>query len=141
MKRQALVLRYPRLTGELRLIGYHDSSSGNAEDGHTVGGLIWVLSAKDASQKERFSPLQWRSKTLRRVVKSTFGGGTVSCTAALDNLLHLADSLKAMIRTGQVLVTLRTDCVSLWDHIYLNKQLSGKRLQVELSPIIESLQA
>ena len=74
MKKQALVLRYPQLTGALRLIGYHDSSWGNAEDGHTVGGWIWVLSAKDASGKEMFSPLQWRSRTLGRVVKSTSGG-------------------------------------------------------------------
>ena len=40
IKKRTLVLRYPRLTGELRLIGYHDSSWGNAEDGRTVGGWI-----------------------------------------------------------------------------------------------------
>ena len=38
MKKKTPVLRYPQLTGELRLIGYHDSSWGNAEDGRTVGG-------------------------------------------------------------------------------------------------------
>ena len=113
MKKQALVLQYPRLTGELRLIGYHDSSWRNVEDGRTVGGWIWVLSATDESGKEKFSPLQWRSKTLRRVVKSTFGGETLSCTAALDDLFHLANSLKAMTRTGQMPVTLRTDRASL----------------------------
>ena len=99
MKKQALVVQYPRLTGELRLIGYHDSSSRNAQDGRAVEGWIWVLSAKDASGKEGFSPLQSRSRTLRRVVKSTFGGETLSCTATFDNLFHLASSLKAMIKT------------------------------------------
>ena len=141
MKKQTLVLRYPRLTGELRLIGYHDSSWGNAEDGRTVAGWIWVLAAKDESEKEKFLPLQWRSKTLRRVVKSTFGGETFSCTAALDDLFHLANSLKAMTKTAQVPVTLRTDCASLWDHIYLRKQVSEKTLLVELSLIREYLEA
>ena len=135
------MLRYTRLTGELRLIGYHDSSWGNAEDGRTVGGWIWVLSAKDGSRKERFSPVQWRSKTLRRVVKSTVGGETLSFTAALDDLFHLANSLKAMLRTRQVPMTLHTDCASLWDHIYLEKQVSEKRLLMELSLIREYLEA
>ena len=30
-------------------------------------------------------------------------------------------------------VTLRTDCALFWDHIYLKKQVSEKRLLVELS--------
>ena len=79
--------QYPRWTGELRLIGYHDSSWGKVEDGRTVGGWIWVLSAKDASVKETFSPLQW-SNILQRVAKSTFGGKTLSCTAAPADLFH-----------------------------------------------------
>ena len=106
-----------------------------------MGGWIRVLSAKDESGKEKFSPLQWRSKTLRRVVRSTFGGETLSCTATLDDLFHLANSLKAMTKTGQVQATLRTDCASLWDHIYLRKQVSEKRLLVELSLIREDLEA
>ena len=32
-------------------------------------------------------------------------------------------------------MTLLTDCASLWDHIYLKKQVSEKRLLVKLSPI------
>ena len=59
MTKQAVVLPYPQLKGELRLIGYHDSSPGNAEDGCTVASWMWVLTAKDAYAKERFSPLQW----------------------------------------------------------------------------------
>ena len=85
--------------------------------------------------------MQWRSKTLRRVVKSTFGGETLSCTAALDDLFEPANSLKAMTKIGQVPVTLRTDCASLWDHIYLRKQVSEKRLLVELSLIREYFEA
>ena len=141
MKKQALVLRYPGLTGELRLMGYHDSSSGNAEDGCTMGGWIWLLSAKDASGKERFLPLQRRSKGLRGVVKSTFGAETLSCTAALDDFLLPANSVKAMIKTQRGPVTFRTDCVLLWDHFYLKKQVSEKRLLVELSLIREYLEA
>ena len=38
MKKQGLVLRYAGLIGELRLIEYHDSSWGNAEDGGALGG-------------------------------------------------------------------------------------------------------
>ena len=102
---------------------------------------MWVLSGKDAYEKERFSTLQWRSKTLRRVVKSTLGGETLSCRAALEDLFVFANSLKALIRTRQIPVTLRTCCASLWDHIYLKKQVSEKRLLVELSRIREDFEA
>ena len=141
MKKQSLSLRYPRLMGELRLIGYHDSSWGNAEDGRTVGGWIWILASSDTKGNERFSTLQWRSKTLRRVVKSTFGGETLSCTAALDDLFHIANALKAIIKTTPIPVTLRTDCASLWDHIYLKKQVTEKRLLVELSLIRDYIES
>ena len=106
-----------------------------------MGGWTWLLAAKDASGKERFSSLQRRSKTLRGVVKSTFGAETLSCTAALDDFFLPANSVKAMIKTQQVPVTLRTDGVSLCDHIHLTKQVSEKRLLVEFSLIRESLEA
>ena len=74
-------------------------------------------------------------------MKSTFDGETLSCTAALDDLFHLANSLKGMTKTRQVPVTLRIDCASSCDHIHLRKQVSENRLLVELSLIKEYLVA
>ena len=81
-----------------------------------MGGWIWVLAAKDVSVKGKCSLLQWGSKTLGRGLKSTFSRERLPCTAALDDLLHLANSLKAVIKTRQVPVTFLTNCASLWDH-------------------------
>ena len=63
MKRHALVLWYPQLTGELRLIGYHDRSRGNAEMVVRWEAGFGYCQQKMRLVKETFSPLQWRSKT------------------------------------------------------------------------------
>ena len=38
MRKRSPFIRFPKLSGPVRLIGYHDSSWGNGEEGKTVGG-------------------------------------------------------------------------------------------------------
>ena len=55
-----------------------------------------------------------------------------------DDLFIIKQVLGVLV--GQVPVTLRTDCASLWDHIYLRKQATEKRLLVELALIRDCLE-
>ena len=38
MRKRSLFIRFPKLSGPVRLVGYHDSSWGNGAEGRTVGG-------------------------------------------------------------------------------------------------------
>ena len=75
----------------VRLIGYHVASLGNGEDGKTIGGWMFMLVSTCEGKREMFCPLNWRSKTLRRVVKSTFAGETLACSACLDGIFLMTN--------------------------------------------------
>ena len=138
MRKRSLFIRFPKLSGPVRLVGYHDSSWGNGEEGITVGGWLWTIASVGEDKKERFCLINWKSRTLRRVVKSTFAGETLACSACLDDLF-LTLNVVTEITKMRVSVTLRTDCASLFDHIYLHKAVSEKRLLIELAVIREAI--
>ena len=59
---------------------------------------------------------------LRRVVQSTFAGETLACSACVDDVFLMSNLIREI--TGATIpVTLRTDCASLYDHIYKKKAL------------------
>ena len=138
MRKRSLFIRFPKLSGPVRLIGYHDSSWGNGEEGKTVGGWLWTIASVGEDKKERFCLINWKSRTLRRVVKSTFAGETLACSACLDDLF-LTLNVVTEITKMRVPVTLRTDCASLFDHVYLHKAVSEKRLLIELAVIRDAI--
>ena len=45
MTKRSLFIRFPKLNGRVRLIGNHDSSWGNGEEGKTVGGWLWTIAS------------------------------------------------------------------------------------------------
>ena len=138
MRKRSLFIRFPKLSGPVRLIGYHDSSWGNGEEGKTVGGWLWTIASVGEDKKERFCLINWKSRTLRRVVKPTFAGETLACSACLDDLF-LTLNVVTEITKMRVPVTLRTHCASLFDHVYLHKAVSEKRLLIELAVIGDAI--
>ena len=138
MRKRSLFIRFPKVSGPVRLIGYHDSSWGNGEEGKTVGGWLWTIASVGEDKKERFCLINWKSRTLRRVVKSTFAGETLACSACLDDLF-LTLNVVTEITKMRVPVTLRTDRASLVDRVYLHKAVSEKRLLIELAVIRDAI--
>ena len=138
MKRRPIRLRFPKLDGTVRMVGYHDASWGNGEGGKTIGGWIWTLISSCDGKRELFCPINWKSRKLRRVVKSTFAGETLACSACVDDVFVMSNLIREI--TGATIpVTLRTDCASLYDHIYKKKAVTEKRLMVELAVINDAI--
>ena len=76
---------------------------------------------------------------LSTVVKSTFAGETLACSARVDDVFLMSNLIREI--TGATIpVTLRTDCASLYDHIYKKKAVTEKRLMVELAVINDAIQ-
>ena len=70
-------------------------------------------------------------------MKSTFAGQTLACSVCLHDLILLSNLLREMVGT-RMPVTLRTDCASLFDHIYLQKAVAEKHLLIELAVICDA---
>ena len=69
-------------------------------------------------------------------MKSTLAGETLALTDLVDELVVMRDTVRRMTGTAPRTIA-RTDCMSLHDHIMKGKQVSEKRLHVELSMLKE----
>ena len=86
-----------------------------------------------------FCPVGWGSKRLRRVVRSTFAGETLIASEALDEVIYLADTWTEL-GGDKVDRIIRTDSMSLYDHVLLKGNCKEKRLNVEINALKEALQ-
>ena len=111
---------------------------GQGGKGKTVGGWLWTIASVCEDKRERSCLINWKIRTLRRVVKSTFAGETLACSAWLDDLFLTLNVVTEITRM-RVPVTLRTDCASLFDRVYLHKAVSEKRLLIELALICDAI--
>lgn len=95
-------------------------------------------------ENETFSPLCWQSKRIRRVVRSTLARETLAMSDGIDNAIFLA-TLFSELTTGSaelnapVLVCV-TDNHSLFDALKSTKQVTEKRLWLDISGIKELIQ-
>ncbi|CAG2211672.1 unnamed protein product [Mytilus edulis] len=124
----------------IRLVVFSDSSLGNLSDGGTQGGHFIVL----VGENGLFSPITWQSKRIRRVARSTLAAETLAMADAIDSGIFIA-SLYTELMYGkadptQLPITCLTDCHSLLDAIKSTKQVSEKRLRLEISSIRELIQ-
>lgn len=125
----------------MSLVVYSDASLGNLPDGGTQGGALIALMEKTG----KFSPLFWQSKKIRRVVRSTLAGETLAMSYGIDNAMFLA-MLYSELTTGKAdLNALPLICVtdnhSLFDALKSTKQVTEKRLRLEISGVKELIHA
>ena len=131
-KRTDLRIVYTTMREEdLVLLGYADAAWANMPNGKTGGG--WLVGLTNLSD---FGIISWRCRTLRRVVKSMLAGETLALSDLLDEMVSVQQTL-SMILGWTPRAVARTDCRSLYDYIYRGKNVSEKRLHVELCVIKE----
>ena len=116
---------------DIVLLGYADAAWANLPNGGTGGGYVVGL-----TDLHTFGFLSWRCRRLKRIVKSTLAGETLALTDLVDELVVLRETMERMTGTAPRTIA-RTDCMSLHDHIMKGKQVSEKRLHVELSMLKE----
>lgn len=124
----------------LNLTVFSDASLGNLPDGGTQGGTLITLMGESGV----FSPLCWQSKRIRRVVRSTLAGETLAMSDGIDNAIFLV-TLFSELTTGSAelnapALVCVTDNHSLFDTLRSTKQVSEKRLRLNISGIKELIQ-
>ncbi|CAC5413705.1 unnamed protein product [Mytilus coruscus] len=141
LKSETITLKFKKLGNDnaIRLLVFSDSSLGNLSDGGTQGGHFIVF----VGENGLFSPITWQSKRIR-VARSTLAAETLAMADAIDSGIFVA-SLYTELMYGkadptQLPITCLTDCHSLWEAIKSTKQVSEKRLRLEISSIRELIQ-
>lgn len=143
IKSEKVTLKFQHLGSDdtLNFIVFSDASFGNLPDGGTQGGTLIGLMGEGG----KFSPLSWQSKRIRRVVRSTLAGETLALSDGIDNAVFLA-TLFSELTTGNAELNAPplicvTDNHSLFDALKSTKQVSEKRLRLEISSIKELIQS
>ena len=135
MKRRIVTLRFPKINlSTASIVGYCDAAWANLEGGATAGGYLVML----VGEGGECAFWSWRCRKLRRVVRSTTAAETFILADLVDEL-WLARRLWGAI-TGRTLPVLaRTDSRNVHDHVHVGRQMSEKRLLVELATVKDAI--
>jgi hypothetical protein len=157
IKVSPLKIFYPRLgdISKWKLCCFSDASLNNLESGKSAGGLLVCL-INDAG---RSCPLFWKSKTLRRVVRSTIAAETTAMVDALDVSFYLSHSMSEILSSDkhkntnnsvnrvspfpyckQTPIVAYTDNESLYRNAYATTMVSEHRLRIDLAIIKQMLE-
>ncbi len=143
LKSEMVTLKFQHLgnSDALIFVVFSDASFGNLPDGGTQGGALIGLMGEGG----KFSPLCWQSKKIRRVVRSTLEGETLALSDGIDNAIFLTTLFSELTTGNAELNTPPLICVtdnhSLFDALKSTKQVSEKRLRLEISSIKELIQS
>ena len=138
VKTQQSGIRFPNLGDpeDFRVIAYSDASHANLPSGASQGGCI-VFVEGDA----KVAPIQWQSKKLARVPKSSLAAETLMIAEAGDNGVFIAEMLKEIFVLSSIPpVHVMTDSKSFVDNLKATHVISDTRMRVDMARIKEMLQ-
>lgn len=132
---------FPELgdSSKYKLVVYSDASHAGLPDGSSsAGGFVVFLVGENGNS----SPLYWESKRMRRVVKSTLAAETLAATEAVDMAYYLGNMLSEILYDNErkLPVELYVDNHSLYDNVYSVKNVSEKRLRIDIAILKEMIQ-
>ena len=131
-------LFFPKLTGKhLELLVYTDASFGNLDNGAgSMGGHIVFL--KDSNNK--CAVLDWKSKKVKRVVRSTLAAEALALGDGLETALFEKEVFKELFgQEVKILVIAIVDNKSVEVNLRSTSSVEDKRLRRDLSMIKEML--
>ena len=139
--KQPVVLRFPRVDMcGASLECYSDASFANLSDSGSQGGFVICL--KDASGRR--CPLMWKSRKVRRVVKSTLAAETLALLDCAEAAVYLAKVL-SQVYSGdpakglEVPVHCYTDNRSLVEALHSTKVVEDKCLRISMAVVIDMM--
>ena len=124
---------------KFKLVVYSDASHANLPDGFSsAGGFVIFLVGENGNS----CPLYWEAKKIRRVVKSTLASETLAAVEAVDMAYYLGKMLSQILynKEKKMTVELYVDNHSLYDNVYSVKNVSEKRLRIDLAILKEMIQ-
>ena len=132
--------RFPGMSGPIFIIAYCDAAWGNLSDGKTGGGIVLAPAAINVHAFNHvFFPIGWIFKHLRRFLRSTFAGGTLIASDALDEVVHLPETQTELVAEDLGWL-LRTEPCSLHEHAVFKGTCKERRHNGEINALKGTLQ-
>ena len=136
-KHRSSCMFFPKMNlNSLSINCYADASHGNLSDGGSQGGIYTEII--DGSNT---CAIEWQSKRIRRVAKSTMSAETMAMVDAVDSACYIKEVVKEILpnETSNLPVTCYTDNLSLHQSAHKKTPVQDRRLRIELAIIRESV--
>ena len=93
---------------------------------------------------DKYMPIAWQSKCIRRVIKSTLAAGTLAMVdlaeACIFNRKFLLEILQLKDNSDNIKIFSKTDNSCLYDSVHSSTQILNKRLCMEMAILTEMIE-
>ena len=123
---------------EVEFIVFSDASFKNLFNGASQGGYIVFIKRKDSPNA---TPLLWKSKKLKRIVRSTLFAETYALLDAIDDCIFVRRLTAQLlgVEDDDIIIKCYTDSKTLVDNSVSDKLVDDKRLRDEITCLKETL--
>ena len=137
IKNSEVHLKFPCLEnlGTAKIIVYSDASFNNLPKGGSQGAHMILLSDKN----QQTAPIQWQSKRIKRVVKSTLAAECLALHDAVDNAFYLKNVVSELLKIDMEIHCF-VDNNSLVDNVHSSTNVEDKRLVLDMNALKEMLE-
>ena len=141
IKSNSLNLKYPKLVydGKFILKVFSDSSHNNLPNGGSQGGFVIFL----CDVEDNAALIQWQSKRIRRVAKSTLAAECLAMEDAVDAAFYVKCVLQEMLCVEPKNIELKCyiDNKSLYDNLHSSTNVKEeKRLVLDIALLKEMME-
>ena len=139
MKQNECKLIYKKLgnDNDLRIVVYSDAAHGNLSNGGSQGGYIIFL----CGHENNCVPLNWQSKRIRRVVRSSLAAETLALSDALDDAVYMMKLFSEIMFNNyyKIPIEIVIDNKSLYESLFSKKNVIEKCLRIDIAFIKENI--
>ena len=119
-----------------KLVVYSDASYKNLPNCGSQGAHIVLLCDSD----NKCAPIQWQSKKIKRVVKSTLAAECLALHDGVDNAFYIKTILRELLNV-EMKIHCYVDCNSLVDNVHSSTNVKeDKRLVLDMCALKEMLE-
>ena len=137
IKNSEVHLSFPSLENidNAKIIVYSDASLNNLPNGGSQGAHIVLI----GDNHQQTAPIQWQSKRVKRVVKSTLGAECLALHDAVDSAFYVKNVVAELLKINMEIHCF-VDNNSLVDNIYSSTNVEDKRLVLDMCALKEMME-
>jgi len=131
VKKDKMRIFFPKLLpiGSCSIQVYTDASFAKLPDGGSQGAMIVFVVDEEGNR----CPIYWRSRKVRRIVKSTFAAETMALLEGAETAVYLASIIKEITGCEEMPITCIVDNKSLVDALQSSNKIEDTRLRLDIA--------
>lgn len=139
VKRNKIKMKFPKLEDLSKVVirCFSDASLNNLPSGNSCGGFVIFLVGDNGN----CFPVSWKSKSIKRVVRSAIASETCSAVDALDCSYYLSYVLNEILHFPAKCVPIDAyvDNKSLYRNVHTTTMAEERRLRIDIATIRQML--